>query len=113
MTCARCSGLLRPDDDGIQVCRACSYPASVPPVYPAPWWPGGVQPASRPYKPHSGGNGGTPPPGEAWGRTHTVKLSEAQIRQREEKRSQMWKKATLGPKATGKTWIAPVGDLGL
>ena len=52
--CPRCRGLLRLDEDGIQVCRACSYPVSVPPVYPGSSWPNGVQPAPIAVKPRSG-----------------------------------------------------------
>ena len=103
--CERCRGLLRPDD-GLLRCWTCGREADPSPVGLVDKWHGGPQPGPRPPLPRSGPRDAkAPPPSEVWVRTHTLRLSAAQLAQREAKRREMWRKQTLGPKATGKTHV--------
>ena len=140
MTCGRCHGLLRADEDGVQVCVMCARPHNPPPVGPVDKakWPGGVQPAPVAPKPRSGDHNATPPlplpshpwreaSGAHWAATEAAQVTLAALRRRRKAMAEASKarseaqvahtvamrRQMVGRKVTGKQRVAPVGGIGV
>lgn len=92
MTCPRCRGLLRLDDDGLLVCRACGRVANPPPLMLVDKWPGGVQPPPQKPKPRSGNHEAKPPRPTRWDA---------------ENRGAWTSRRVVVEKPDGKTFVAP------